>query len=212
MVLGPPLRRSFYERDALAVAPELIGARLVHRGPGGLRRVARLTEVEAYLGDGSDPAAHSHVGKTPRNRSMFGPPGRLYAYRSYGLHVCVNVVCGAPGSASAVLLRAAEPLDGLETMRAARGLFPTDPVKKVACGPGRLAEAMGLTLEMDGRSLLRGPLTLHAAEDPPGGARLAIERGPRVGISRATELPYRYFEPSSVWVSAFRSGTARRRR
>ena len=209
MMLGPPLRRSFYERDALAVAPELIGARLVHRGRDGLRRVARITEVEAYLGDGSDPAAHSHAGKTPRNQTMFGPPGRLYAYRSYGIHVCVNVVCGPPGSASAVLLRAAEPLEGLGAMRAARGLSPSDPAQKIACGPGRLAEAMGLDLEMDGCSLLRGPLTVHAPA--PARAAAAIERGPRVGISRAAALPYRYFERPSAWVSPFRSGKKRRR-
>ena len=103
--LGPPLRQRFYARDSREVGPELIGCRLVHRRPTGERLVARLTEVEAYLGDGTDPASHAHPGPTPRNSTMFGPSGRLYAYRSYGIHVCVNVVCEADGRAAAVLLR-----------------------------------------------------------------------------------------------------------
>jgi len=102
--LATPLRQRFYARDARAVAADLIGCRLVHRLPDGMRLVVRLVEVEAYMGDGSDPASHTHVGPTPRNRVMFGPAGRLYAYRSYGIHTCVNVVCGRPGEGAAVLL------------------------------------------------------------------------------------------------------------
>jgi DNA-3-methyladenine glycosylase len=176
----------------------------------GERLVVRLVEVEAYLGDGSDPAAHSHRGPTPRNRTMFEAPGRLYAYRIYGLHTCVNVVCGAPGQAAAVLLRAAEPIEGLETMRRLRRLAREADPRLATRGPARLAEALGLALGDDGRSLLRGRLTLH----PPAGGRPGgrIQTGPRVGISQARDLPYRFFEADSPWVSAFRDGARRRSR
>jgi DNA-3-methyladenine glycosylase len=210
MRLGPPLRKSFFARDSRVVAAELIGCRLVHRLADGARLTLRITEVEAYLGDGSDPASHAHAGPTDRNRTMFGPPGRLYAYRSYGLHTCVNVVCESPGRAAAVLLRAGEPVEGASRMRRLRGLDDTARAALVAVGPGRFAQALGLTLEDDGRSLLRPPLTLH----PPARARPAalVERGPRIGITRAAELPYRYFEAESPWVSRFRSGGKKRRR
>lgn len=211
MALGTPLRRPFYARDARLVAADLIGCRLVHRLPTGERLQVRLTEVEAYLGDGSDPASHAHGGPTERNRTMFGPAGRLYAYRSYGLHTCVNVVCQspAPGQAAAVLLRAGEPIEGAETMRRLRGLAAGAKAKLLTVGPGRLAQALGLTLEDDGRNLLRPPLTLHA----PGAtqARASLVRGPRVGISKAAALPYRFSEAESPWVSAFRRGGKRAR-
>lgn len=210
MPLGPPLPRSFYARDPRTVARELIGARVVHRLDPDRRLVVRLVEVEAYLGDGSDPAAHSHRGETPRNRTMFGPPGRLYAYRSYGIHTCVNVVCGDPGQAAAVLLRAAEPLEGLDTMRSLRGLAGDAAPREIARGPGRLAQALGLELTHDDRSLLRGALTLHAPAARPGADR--VETGPRIGISKAVELPYRFFEANSAWVSPFRSGSKATRR
>lgn len=207
--LSRPLPRRFYARDARAVARDLIGCRLVHRFADGTRLVARLVEVEAYLGDGSDPASHAHRGPTPRNRSMFGPPGRLYAYRSYGLHTCVNVVCAPAGEAAAVLLRAAEPIEGLTRMRALRALADDARPALLTSGPGRLGQAMGLTLEHDGATLLRAPLTLHGRD--PDRPAPPVEQGPRVGISRATDLPYRYFEAESPWVSVFRSGTRRRR-
>lgn len=212
--LGKPLPRRFFARDSREVAAELIGCRLVHRLPSGERLVVRLTEVEAYLGDGSDPASHAHPGPTPRNRTMFGPPARLYAYRSYGLHTCVNVVCERDGHAAAVLLRAAEPLLGAARMAALRGLPADAPPTRLTVGPGRLAQALGLTLDHDGTSLLRGALTLH----PPDAVRTAaVETGPRVGITKAAALPYRYFEAAppdatrrrSPWVSAFRSGGRR---
>jgi DNA-3-methyladenine glycosylase len=142
---------------------------------------------------------------------MFGPAGRLYAYRSYGIHTCVNVVCGEPGRAAAVLLRAGEPLEGLSRMRALRGLAPDAEATRIAAGPGRLAQALGLGLEHDGQSLLRAPLTLHPPE--PDGARASqIRRGPRVGISRAADLPYRYYEADSPWISKFRGGRRSRGR
>jgi DNA-3-methyladenine glycosylase len=207
--LGPALPRSFYERDTRQVAADLVGCHLVHRLDSGARLVVRLVEVEAYLGDGSDPAAHSHRGPTARNRTMFGPGGRLYAYRIYGMHTCVNVVCGRPGQAAAVLLRAAEPLEGLATMRRQRGLASDAAPEQIARGPGRLAQALALALEHDGRSLLRGALTLHPRRPEPP---IRIRSGPRVGISQARELPYRFFEAESRWVSPFRTGGRPRRR
>jgi DNA-3-methyladenine glycosylase len=139
---------------------------------------------------------------------MFGPAGRLYAYRSYGIHTCVNVVCGTTGAAAAVLLRAAEPLEGLDRMRALRGLAPGAPAREIARGPGRLAQALGLGLEHDGVSLLRPPLSLHPPGADTGPSR--VERGPRVGITKAADLPYRFCEAESPWVSAFRRGGSRR--
>jgi len=210
-----PLAQAFYARDARAVAADLIGCRLVHRLPDGERLVLRLVEVEAYLGDGSDPASHAHRGPTARNRSMFGPPGRLYAYRSYGIHTCVNVVCGPTGEGAAVLLRSGEPLCGGARMAAHRGLeVATDGAareagRRVASGPGRLARALALDLAHDGQSLLRGPLAIL----PPaaGERRPQLGTGPRVGITKAADLPYRFFDAASDCVSPFRSGGGRRR-
>ena len=124
-----PLPRRFFARPTLDVARDLLGAHLVRR-VGGERLVTRIVEVEAYLGDGSDPGSHCHRGLTPRNRAMFGPPGRLYVYRSYGIHTCVNVVCEEEGVAGAVLLRAAEPLMGVDRMRRNRGLGAGGPVRR----------------------------------------------------------------------------------
>lgn len=203
-----PLARDFYARDARVVAADLIGCRLVHRLPDGTRLVLRLVEVEAYLGDRTDPASHAHGGPTARNRSMFGPPGRLYAYLSYGLHTCVNVVCRPAGEAAAVLLRAGEPVCGQARMQAWRGLDTDAPARAIASGPGRLAQALGLTLAHDGTSLLRGALTiLPPAPDAPA-PKLAT--GPRVGITKAADLPYRYFDAASACVSAFRVGGRKR--
>jgi DNA-3-methyladenine glycosylase len=212
VTLANPLKLSFYARDPRVVAAELIGCRLVHRLASGERLIVRLVEVEAYLGDGSDPASHAHRGLTPRNQTMFGPAGRLYAYRSYGIHTCVNVVCGTKGRAAAVLLRAAEPLAGLDHMRALRGLSHDSKPAQIAAGPGRLAQALGLELDHDGQNLLRGALTLHAPEEDEHGRRRRIETGPRVGITQAAGLPYRFWEAGSPWVSAFRRGSSRRRR
>lgn len=172
--------------------------------------MVRLVEVEAYLGDGSDAASHAHRGPTLRNQTMFGPAGRLYAYRSYGIHTCVNVVCAESGRAAAVLLRAAEPIEGIEAMCGLRGLAPAASPAQLTRGPGRLAQALGLDLADDGRNLLRGAVTLHA---PPSSAKpIDVTRGPRVGITKAAELPYRYFERGSPWVSGFRPGSRKKRR
>jgi DNA-3-methyladenine glycosylase len=183
-----PLPARFFARSCLAVAPELLGCILVRELPGGARLAARIVEVEAYLGDGSDPASHSHRGPTPRNRTMFGPPGRLYVYRSMGIHACMNAVCEPQGRSSAVLLRAAAPLAGLQIMRAARGAC-AERERDLCSGPGKLCQAFAVTLALDGSCLRSGPLQIVR------GARPAerILAGPRIGISRARELPYRFF-------------------
>jgi DNA-3-methyladenine glycosylase len=176
------LRRSFFARSVHDVAPELVGATLLVHGIGG-----RIVEVEAY--DHEDPAAHSFGGWTARNASMFGPPGRAYIYRSYGVHWCLNFVCE---TGSAVLVRALEPTHGLETMAARRGT--TEP-RLLAAGPGRLTQALGLTGEHDGLALDRPPFALYAA----GEVEIAV--GPRIGITKAAELPWRYAEADSRFLS-----------
>jgi DNA-3-methyladenine glycosylase len=164
--------------------------------------VGRIVEVEAYLGDGSDPSSHAHRGPTERNQAMFGPPGRLYVYRSYGIHTCANVVCEAKGRGAAVLLRAIEPVEGASRMRAARGLASGAPEREIANGPGKLTQALGMTLDDYGHSLLRGRLSLRrpARSDPP----VALARSPRVGVSKGRTLPYRFYVPGNEFVSRAR--------
>jgi DNA-3-methyladenine glycosylase len=176
------LRRSFFARSVHEVAPELVGATLLVDGVGG-----KIVEVEAY--DHEDPAAHSFGGQTARNASMFGPPGRAYVYRSYGVHWCLNFVCE---TGSAVLVRALEPTHGLERMAARRGT--TEP-RLLAAGPGRLTQALGLTGEHDGLPLDRPPFALYAADE------VEIAVGPRIGITKASERPWRYGEAGSRYLS-----------
>jgi DNA-3-methyladenine glycosylase len=173
----PRLRRSFFARSVHEVAPDLIGATLMFRGAGGI-----IVEVEAY--HHTDPAAHSFNGPTERNAVMFGPPGYAYVYRSYGIHWCLNFVCEAKGSASAVLIRALEPTAGLAAMRRRRGVAH----ERLLCsGPGRLCEALGVTGAHNGLALDRPPFELHARSAP-----LEVVTGPRIGITRAVEVPWRY--------------------
>jgi DNA-3-methyladenine glycosylase len=168
------------------VAPDLIGATFLADGVGG-----RIVEVEAY--HHTDPAAHSYNGPTERNAVMFGPPGFVYVYRSYGIHWCVNFVCELDGSASAVLIRAVEPLEGLAKMRRRRGL--TD--ERLLCsGPGRLTEAMGITHAHNGLALDRPPFVLYARDEEP-----EISSGVRIGITKAADLPWRYGLKGSKFLS-----------
>ncbi|MFD1744511.1 DNA-3-methyladenine glycosylase [Rhizobium helianthi] len=164
----------FFSRSAVGVARDLIGATFTVDGVGGI-----ITETEAYEPD--DPASHSFKGITPRNRAMFGPPAHVYIYRSYGIHWCVNFVC-LPGSA--VLIRALQPLLGLETMIARRGR--SEPLLLCA-GPGRVAQALGLDGSMDGRPLDQPPFSLSLADDP-----VATVAGERIGITKAVDLPWRF--------------------
>jgi DNA-3-methyladenine glycosylase len=179
------LRQSFFARSVHAVAPELVGATLLVDGVGG-----QIVEVEAY--DHEDPAAHGYSGRTARNASMFGPPGHAYVYRSYGIHWCVNVVCDLEGTASAVLLRALEPTQGLDVMATRRG---TAEARLLCSGPGRLCQALGITGEHDGLPLDRPPFELHARED------VEVAVGTRIGLTKAVERPWRYGEVGSVFLS-----------
>lgn len=177
--MGP----AFFDRPAATVAAALIGHRLFVDGVGGV-----IVETEAY--DRTDPASHSFGGPTRRNASMFGPPGRAYVYRSYGLHWCLNLVCE---TGSAVLLRALEPCAGLERMRVRRGL---DAPRLLCAGPGRLAQALGIDLSHDGLPLDRPPFAL----EPPRGP-LTVAATTRIGISRGVEAPWRFLVPGSPYLS-----------
>ena len=179
--LGP----EFFARSVHDVAPELVGATLLVDGVGGT-----VVEVEAY--DQEDPASHGFRGRTVRNAAMFGPPGHAYVYRSYGIHWCLNLVCEGEGVASAVLVRALEPTYGLDKMRRRRGL---DDPRLLCAGPGRLCQALGISREHDGLPLDRPPFELR-----PGPA-VEVVAGPRIGITRAAELPWRYTLARSPFVS-----------
>lgn len=178
-----PGLRDFFDRPASIVAPELIGARLAVDGAGGV-----IVEVEAY--EPHEAAAHSFRGQTPRNKAMFGPAAHAYVYRSYGIHWCLNFVC-QPGSA--VLIRALEPTEGLERMAARRN---TDSPRHLCSGPGRLCQALGIDLGFDGLPLAEPPFSL---ELPPNRPPIAV--GPRIGISRATELHWRFGLAGSIYLS-----------
>jgi DNA-3-methyladenine glycosylase len=180
------LTPAFFERSVHEVAPELIGATLLMDGVGGT-----IVEVEAY--DHEDPAAHGYRGQTPRNASMFGPPGCAYVYRSYGIHWCLNVVCEDLGVASAVLVRALEPTHGRETMFARRGVGDE---RLLCAGPGRLCQALAVTGEHDGLPLDEPPFELLSRQATP-----AIVTGPRIGITKAAERPWRYGLAGSRFLS-----------
>jgi len=181
-----PLGRGFFARSVHDVAPELVGSTLLVDGVGG-----RIVEVEAY--DAGDPARHGFRGQTARNRAMFGPAGHAYVYRSYGIHWCLNLVCGREGVPEAVLVRALEPTHGLERMRERRGL---DDERLLCAGPGRLCQALEVSAAQDGLALDAPPFALLPAEEG-----VAVARGPRVGIKRAADLPWRYGLAGSSFVS-----------
>jgi DNA-3-methyladenine glycosylase len=185
------LTKAFFRRSVHEVAPDLIGAMLLCNGVGG-----RIVEVEAY--HHTDPAAHSFRGQTARNAVMFGPPGFVYIYRSYGIHWCMNFVCEPAGSASAVLIRALEPTAGLPLMRRRRGLA----AERLLCaGPGRVCEALGITAAHNGLALDEPPFTLFART-----GEVDVVAGPRIGITKAAEKPWRYGLKGSAFLSKpFRS-------
>mgnify|MGYP001558941069 CR=1 FL=1 len=172
--------------DAVVVARALIGVTLLVDGVGGT-----IVETEAY--DRDDPASHSHAGPTPRNQAMFGPPGRAYVYRSYGIHWCLNFVCREEGHGAGVLIRALAPTQGLERMRERRGL---DDPRLLCAGPGRLGQALGITRDFNGLRLDAPPFELRAAEGTP-----PVVTGPRIGISRAIEQPWRFGLAGSRFLS-----------
>jgi DNA-3-methyladenine glycosylase len=180
------LGKDFFARSVHRVAPDLIGVTLLVDGVGG-----PIVEAEAY--DHEDPAAHGYGGRTERNASMFGPPGHAYVYRSYGIHWCLNFVCEAEGSASAVLIRALEPAHGLDTMRERRGL---DDPRLLCAGPGRLCQALGIARAHDGLGLDEPPFELVAREAEP-----QIAAGPRIGITKAADRPWRYGIAGSRYLS-----------
>jgi DNA-3-methyladenine glycosylase len=182
------------------VAPSLLGCWLVTDRPAG-RVALRLTEVEAYSGEGQDPASHAHRGPTPRAEIMFGPPGRLYVYFSYGVHWCANVVVGPEGRGSAVLMRAGEVVEGQELARSRRPAARTE--RDLARGPARLTQALAIGPDDKGAHLLDpgSPVRLHRGAPPA-----AVSAGPRVGISLATDLPWRFWETDAPSVSVFRAG------
>ncbi len=181
----PRLTRAFFLRPAVEVAPDLVGCTLIHDGAGG-----RIVEVEAY--DQAEPASHTYGGETRRNKTMFGPAGHVYVYRSYGIHWCMNLVC-EDVRASAVLIRALEPLVGLEQMAARRR---RDDPRQLCSGPGKLCQALGVTRAHDGARVLAPPFSIHAL-----GEELDVVASQRVGISKATELPWRFSLRDSPYVS-----------
>jgi DNA-3-methyladenine glycosylase len=179
--------QDFFARSVHEVAPDLIGVTLLVGGVGG-----RIVEVEAY--DHEDPASHGYGGRrTARNESMFGPPGHAYVYRSYGIHWCLNLVCGEEGVPEAALIRALEPTKGLAKQRARRGQVD---VRALCSGPGKLCQALAITQEHDGLPLDRSPFRLE-----PRVAVREIVTGPRIGITQATELSWRYGEAGSRFLS-----------
>ncbi len=177
--------REFFVRPAVEVAPELIGSTLLFEGVGG-----RIVEVEAY--DQSEPASHSYRGETLRTRTMFGSAGAVYVYRSYGLHWCMNIVC-EDDRASAVLIRALEPLEGIAAMQTRRGRSNS---RELCSGPGRLCEALGVTRGQDGDSVLAEPFAFATGSDV-----VDVVASRRIGISKAVDLPWRFSERGSRFLS-----------
>ena len=224
-----PISRVFFARHAVEVAPDLLGCVLEHETADGLVAV-ELTEVEAYAGR-SDPASHAYRGKTRRNAVMFGPPGHAYVYFTYGMHFCVNMVClGEQGSASAVLLRAGAIIEGEDLARARRTRAPIRDgrariaSRDLARGPARLCQALGIDRSLDGADVVAtgSPLRVRAGagnparsavlapgDDPPETPR-RIVTGPRVGVSSAAEIPWRFWYEGDPTVSVYRAHVPRR--
>ena len=180
---------TFYDRPVLEVARDLIGCVVEHDGASGV-----IVETEAY--HQSEAACHAHVGLTPRTHTLFGPPGNAYVYRSYGIHALLNAVCEPESVGAAVLIRALAPLEGLDTMRARRGL---QAVEQLCSGPGKLTQALDIELGLNGSDLGTGPIRIESAAE--GWEEVEPVAGPRIGITKAAELPWRFCAPGSRSVS-----------
>jgi DNA-3-methyladenine glycosylase len=183
------LDRAFYARPVLEVARDLVGCTVRHDGSAGV-----IVETEAY--HHSEPACHAYVGLTARTSTLFGPPATAYVYRSYGIHALLNAVCEPEETGAAVLIRALEPLDGIDEMRARRGL---ERVEDLCSGPGKLTQARAIELDLNATSLLDGPIAI--GPPPAGWAGIDLVLGPRIGISRAVDLPWRFCAAGSRSVS-----------
>ena len=195
-----PLPRAFFGRPVLEVARDLLGRDVAH---GGV--TVRLTEVEAYRG-ADDMGSHAYRGRTPRNAVMFGPPGFVYVYFTYGIHWCMNLVCQGEGEAAAVLLRAGRVVAGIDAARARR---PGAADRDLARGPARLCVALGVDGVLNGADLRRGPIRVLPGEPVPDAA---VRTGPRVGVTAAAELPWRFYVDGEPTVSVYRPAVPRRRR
>src|SRR3984957_15804743 len=184
-----PLAPDFYARPVVEVAPELVGCVVEHEGCSGV-----IVETEAY--HESEPASHAFAGLTPRTQTLFGPPGRAYVYRSYGVHALLNAVCEPDGVGAGVLIRALQPLTGVELMRRRRGL---QRKRDLCSGPGKLTQALGIELDDNGVDLLRGPIVISSR--PPAWRDIEVVADRRIGITRAVELPWRFTAAGSRFVS-----------
>jgi DNA-3-methyladenine glycosylase len=183
------LNREFFDRSVHEVARELIGCTVAVGGTAGI-----IVETEAY--DVTDPACHAYIGRTPRNEVLFGEPGRVYVYLSYGIHSLLNFVAEPEGEAAAVLIRALEPVAGIDIMRARRGI---ERLEDLCSGPGKLTEALAIGLDLNGVSLADGPIEVRGRE--PGWADPTIVTAPRIGITKAVEHPWRFCVAGSRFVS-----------
>lgn len=184
-----PLAPAFFGRSVHDVASDLIGCTLLYRGVGGV-----IVETESYERD--DPACHAFVGLTPRTETLFGPPARAYVYLSYGIHSCLNFVCEPEGDAAAVLIRALEPRWGIDEMRRRRG---RDGLRDLCSGPGKLTEALSIGLELNGADICAPPFEVRSREEEWTG--VTVGTGPRIGITRAAELPWRFCATGSEYLS-----------
>jgi DNA-3-methyladenine glycosylase len=194
------VKRAFFARPVLEVARDLVGCVVTHGDTAGV-----IVETEAY--HDSEPACHAYVGITPRTRVLFGPPGRVYVYFSYGMHWMLNAVCESRGVGAAVLIRALEPIDGIDHMRARRGM---DGLRQLCSGPGKLTQALGIGPELNDTDLLRGPVVF--SDRPRDWRDVAIDVDTRVGITKAADLPWRFVAAGNTYVSrpVRRAGTTRR--